>query len=86
MLGFGVSLLLVTVYIVTVVPDFLVRFVLWLLTHSVFRIRIDGQENVPFRGTRAAGRQSHVACRWLSDRRLRAALHPLHGVEALLRA
>ena len=32
--------------------------------------------------TRAAGRQPHVACRWLPDRRLRAALHPLHGVEA----
>src|ERR1019366_4567200 len=48
MLGFGVSMLLVTAYIVTVVPDYLVRFVLWLLTHSFFRIRINGQENVPF--------------------------------------
>ena len=27
-------LLLVTVYIVTVVPDYLIRFVLWLLTHT----------------------------------------------------
>ena len=32
------------------VPDFLVRFVLWMLTHTLFRIRIVGQENVPFRG------------------------------------
>ena len=39
-----------TAYIVTVVPDFLVRFVLWLLTHTFFRIRIVDGDNVPFRG------------------------------------
>ena len=50
LLGFGISMLLVTVYITTVVPDFLIRFVLWMLTHTIFRIRIVGQENVPFRG------------------------------------
>jgi len=50
MLGFGISLVAVTVYLVTIVPDYLVRFVLWLLTHSVFRIKINGAENVPFRG------------------------------------
>ena len=62
MLAFGVSLLLVTVYIVTVVPDYLVRFVLWLLTHSIFRIRIHGQENVPFEGPAllVANHMSHV--------------------------
>ncbi len=47
---FGLATLGVTAYIVTVVPDFLVRFVLWMATHSVFRIRIAGSENVPFRG------------------------------------
>uniref|UniRef100_Q02BH3 AMP-dependent synthetase and ligase n=1 Tax=Solibacter usitatus (strain Ellin6076) TaxID=234267 RepID=Q02BH3_SOLUE len=62
MLGFGLSLLAVTVYIVTIVPDYLVRFVLWLLTHSVFRIRINGAENVPFRGPAllVANHMSHV--------------------------
>ncbi len=39
-----------TIYILTVVPDFLVRFVLWMFTHTVYKIRIRGQENVPFRG------------------------------------
>ena len=60
--GFGVSMLLVTAYIVTVVPDYLVRFVLWLLTHSIFRIRIHGQENVPFEGPAllVANHMSHV--------------------------
>jgi acyl-[acyl-carrier-protein]-phospholipid O-acyltransferase/long-chain-fatty-acid--[acyl-carrier-protein] ligase len=47
---FGLATLGVTAYIVTVVPDFLVRFVLWIATHSAFRIRIAGPENVPFRG------------------------------------
>ena len=62
MLGFGVSMLLATAYIVTVVPDYLVRFVLWLLTHSFFRIRINGQENVPFHGPAllVANHMSHV--------------------------
>ena len=51
-----------TVYIVTVVPDFFIRFVLWLGTHTIFRIRIVGQENVPFRGPAlvVANHMSHV--------------------------
>jgi acyl-[acyl-carrier-protein]-phospholipid O-acyltransferase / long-chain-fatty-acid--[acyl-carrier-protein] ligase len=48
-LTFGFVSLLITVYIVTVVNDFLIRFVLWLVTHTIFRIRIVGQESVPFR-------------------------------------
>ncbi|HIE65697.1 MAG: acyl-[ACP]--phospholipid O-acyltransferase [Nitrospira sp.] len=47
---FGFFTLLVTVYILSVLPDFLIRFVLWLLTHTIYRIRIRGQEHVPFRG------------------------------------
>lgn len=31
-------------------PDFFVRFVLWVLTHTVYRIRIIGSENLPARG------------------------------------
>lgn len=46
----GLATVLVTIYLVTLVPDFLVRFVLWMLTHTVFKIRISGKENVPFRG------------------------------------
>jgi len=44
------------------VPDFAVRFFLWLLTHSIFRIRIVGQENVPFRGPAllVSNHMSHV--------------------------
>jgi acyl-[acyl-carrier-protein]-phospholipid O-acyltransferase/long-chain-fatty-acid--[acyl-carrier-protein] ligase len=47
---FGIATVGATAYIVTVVPDFLVRFILWMLTHTIFKIRIVGQEYVPFRG------------------------------------
>jgi acyl-[acyl-carrier-protein]-phospholipid O-acyltransferase/long-chain-fatty-acid--[acyl-carrier-protein] ligase len=59
---FGVATLGTTAYIVSVVPDFLVRFVLWMATHTVFRIRVVGQENVPFRGPAllVANHVSHV--------------------------
>ncbi|MDR3700692.1 MAG: acyl-[ACP]--phospholipid O-acyltransferase [Candidatus Sulfopaludibacter sp.] len=62
MVLFGFVTLAVTVYIVTVVDDFLIRFLLWLFTHSVFRIRILGQENVPFRGPAllVSNHMSHV--------------------------
>ncbi len=38
------------VYVLSLLPDYLVRFVLWLLVHTVYRIRIVGHEHVPFRG------------------------------------
>ncbi len=50
LLTFGVLTLLSSVYVLTVVPEFLIRFSLWLLTHTIYRIRIVGQEHVPFRG------------------------------------
>ncbi len=47
---FGFFTLLATAYILRTLPDFLIRFMLWLLTHTLYRIRIVGQEHVPFRG------------------------------------
>jgi acyl-[acyl-carrier-protein]-phospholipid O-acyltransferase/long-chain-fatty-acid--[acyl-carrier-protein] ligase len=49
-LTFGVLTVVSSVYVLAVVPDFLIRFCLWLLTHTLYRIRIVGQEHVPFRG------------------------------------
>ncbi len=46
----GLFTLVATVYILRLLPDFLVRFTLWMLTHTIYRIRIVGQEYVPFRG------------------------------------
>jgi acyl-[acyl-carrier-protein]-phospholipid O-acyltransferase / long-chain-fatty-acid--[acyl-carrier-protein] ligase len=39
-----------SVYVLARVPEFFVRFCLWLLTHTVYRIRIVGQHHVPARG------------------------------------
>jgi acyl-[acyl-carrier-protein]-phospholipid O-acyltransferase/long-chain-fatty-acid--[acyl-carrier-protein] ligase len=47
---FGALTLLSSIYVLSIVPEFLIRFCLWLLTHTIYRIRIVGQEHVPFRG------------------------------------
>lgn len=49
-LVFGIVTLLVTVYIVRLVPAFLVRFLFWAVTHILYRVQIFGKENVPERG------------------------------------
>ena len=46
----GVLSLVATIYILFILPDFFVRFVLWLLTHTVYRIKIVGRPNIPQRG------------------------------------
>jgi acyl-[acyl-carrier-protein]-phospholipid O-acyltransferase/long-chain-fatty-acid--[acyl-carrier-protein] ligase len=47
---FGALTLLSSVYVLSIVPEFLIRFSLWLLAHTVYRIQIVGQEHVPSRG------------------------------------
>jgi acyl-[acyl-carrier-protein]-phospholipid O-acyltransferase / long-chain-fatty-acid--[acyl-carrier-protein] ligase len=47
---FAMFTLAASVYILSVVPEFTIRFSLWLLTHTVYRIRIVGQDNMPARG------------------------------------
>jgi acyl-[acyl-carrier-protein]-phospholipid O-acyltransferase/long-chain-fatty-acid--[acyl-carrier-protein] ligase len=39
-----------TIIILYLLPDYVVRFVVWLLTHSLYRIQIVGEENIPQRG------------------------------------
>ncbi len=39
-----------TVYVVWLLPDSLLRFVLWVLTHTVYRIRVQGRDNIPSKG------------------------------------
>ena len=46
----GLFTLVATAYILRLLPEFLVRFTLWMLTHTMYRIRVVGQEHVPFRG------------------------------------
>ncbi|MCC7202382.1 MAG: MFS transporter [Nitrospirae bacterium] len=46
----GVFSFAVTIIIISELPDFLIRFVLYTITHTVYRIRITGEENIPVRG------------------------------------
>ncbi len=39
-----------TMYVLTILPDMLLRFLLWLFTHSVYRIKVTGRDNIPDKG------------------------------------
>ncbi len=39
-----------TLVILFLIPDYFVRFVLWLFTHTLYRIQIVGEQNIPQRG------------------------------------
>ena len=40
----------VAIYIYTLVPEFLMRFLVWILIHSVYHVRKQGLENIPDQG------------------------------------
>jgi 1-acyl-sn-glycerol-3-phosphate acyltransferase len=40
----------VAIYIYTLVPEFLMRFLVWILIHSVYHVRKQGLENIPDEG------------------------------------
>jgi acyl-[acyl-carrier-protein]-phospholipid O-acyltransferase / long-chain-fatty-acid--[acyl-carrier-protein] ligase len=46
----GLLSLAATVYVVWLLPDSLLRFVLWLLTRTLYRIRVEGREHIPSKG------------------------------------
>ena len=50
MLLVGLFTFAATAYVLYLLPDFFVRFVLWVVTHSLYRIRVVGQENIPMNG------------------------------------
>ncbi|MCB1957207.1 MAG: MFS transporter [Rhodocyclaceae bacterium] len=41
---------LVAIYIYTLVPEFLLRFIVWMLVHTVYRLRVTGEAHVPEAG------------------------------------
>jgi 1-acyl-sn-glycerol-3-phosphate acyltransferase len=50
---FGVAALCnaaVALFIYKLVPEFLLRFVVWLLVHSIYRLRVEGVERIPEEG------------------------------------
>jgi acyl-[acyl-carrier-protein]-phospholipid O-acyltransferase/long-chain-fatty-acid--[acyl-carrier-protein] ligase len=46
----GLLTLVATAYAAWLVPDSLLRLLLWLGTHSMYRIRVEGRDNIPERG------------------------------------
>jgi 1-acyl-sn-glycerol-3-phosphate acyltransferase len=46
----GIMNAAVALYIYLLVPEFLMRFICWLLVHSVYRLEKSGLENIPERG------------------------------------
>lgn len=45
----GISIFVV-IYICTVIPTYFIRFTAWMLAHTFYKIKIKGQENIPFHG------------------------------------
>jgi len=41
----------VAVYIFTLVPEFLMRFLVWMLIHTIYRVRVIGEDNIPEEGS-----------------------------------
>lgn len=50
LLVMGLASFAATAYILTILPDFMVRLCLWFLTHTFYRIGVRGIENLPKRG------------------------------------
>ena len=46
----GVLTLLGAAYALWLLPDALLRFVFWVLTHSLYRIRLEGRDHIPAKG------------------------------------
>ncbi|QAU24694.1 MFS transporter [Dyella sp. M7H15-1] len=42
---------IVAAYIFTLVPEFLMRFITWILVNTLYRIRVDGMQNLPEEGS-----------------------------------
>jgi 1-acyl-sn-glycerol-3-phosphate acyltransferase len=40
----------VAVYIFTLVPEFLMRFLVWILIHTIYRVRVKGMDHIPEEG------------------------------------
>ena len=39
-----------TIYAVSLMPDSLLRLLLWMLTRTIYRVRVDGRDNIPEKG------------------------------------
>jgi acyl-[acyl-carrier-protein]-phospholipid O-acyltransferase/long-chain-fatty-acid--[acyl-carrier-protein] ligase len=76
----GVATLAGALYASVLLPDSLLRFILWILTHTLYRIRVDGRDNIPSKGGAlfVCNHLSHVDALLLlssTDRHVRFIMH-----------
>ena len=43
--------MVVAIYIFSIVPEFMMRFLVWILIHTIYRVEVKGIENIPEAGT-----------------------------------
>ena len=43
--------LVVAIYIFSLVPEFLMRFLIWILIHTIYKVEVKGMENIPEEGS-----------------------------------
>ena len=67
----------IAVFIYGLVPEFLMRFLAWLLIHTMYRVRKEGLENIPDEGAVHRRLQPRELRRRGGHRRVRAAPDPL---------
>jgi acyl-[acyl-carrier-protein]-phospholipid O-acyltransferase/long-chain-fatty-acid--[acyl-carrier-protein] ligase len=46
----GIMTLVATAYVIWLLPDSLLRLVLWMLTHTLYRIKVIGRDHIPEKG------------------------------------
>jgi len=46
----GLMTLGATIYAVTLMPDSVLRLIVWVLVHSIYRMRVKGRDNIPAKG------------------------------------
>ena len=46
----AIATLAATIYLLTLLPDALLRFFLWCVTNSIYSIRVVGRDNIPAKG------------------------------------
>ncbi|VVD76982.1 glycerol acyltransferase [Pandoraea aquatica] len=46
----GILNALVAIYLYTLLPEFLIRFVMWLMLHTIYRIEVKGADQIPDEG------------------------------------
>ena len=74
-----------TIAILYFLPDYFVRLILWLFTHTVYRMKIVGAEHMPLKGP-ALLVSNHVSLRrCVYGRRRLAAARTLHAAPRVLR-